>query len=192
MAWFKSAVFFLLSLACMSDGQLQSLSAVDKTLQVGASGSDVVRATQARLDHSRLFAFTDSQVYELFIREVAYVESQDGADDRDGGIWGVSEAIFNHTKQYIVNVSELYNGICTTYCIDWISFDYSRLRTPLYSGIAIHIYLHHLYNTNRRLSESATDTEKEMFWLTHFQSLRARWSLRIPMLRKIQGTQQLE
>lgn len=170
---------------------------MDLTLQAGARGGDVVRAVQAKLDNANVFdeqqTQAERQVYELFVREAAYVESMDGAEYplgiRDGGLWRMSRDIFEQTQRY--NFSALYDGICTAFCIDWMDVQYSDLSNPLYSGIAINLYLHHLYYiTNRRLMETATDMDKAVFWVTSFGQSRlvAQWLSRIDQLRRVEGT----
>lgn len=185
MAWLNFAVVILLSLACTSC-QLEPIT--DMTLRRGEMGADVVRAVQAKLDQFVLFA-DQSQVYELFIREAAYVESRDGAENHDGGIWRVSRDIFDQTQRY--NLPELYDGISNAFCFNWMNVQYEQLRTPLHSGIAIHIHLHYLYNTSRtRLQATATDTDKAMFWVTVFGEVdrnETHWLSRIDTLRREEG-----
>lgn len=150
---------------------------------MGEMGADVVRAVQAKLENSNLFTFDESQVYELFIREAAYVESLDGRENHDGGIWNVSRHIFEQTQQY--NLPELYDGICDAFCLIWADIQYSDLRVPLHSGIAVHIYLHYLYNTSRLQPTS----DKAMYWVTSFGEDRnvLHWSSRIEMLQREEG-----
>ena len=112
MAWLK---LILLIIVCLSHGQ-----SLDLTLQRDARGADVVRAVQTKLDGSNIFNMlttTEKQLYELFIREAAYVESQDGEENHDGGgIWGVSEEILQQTQQH--TAPELLDSICATFCIN--------------------------------------------------------------------------
>lgn len=189
MAWPRTFIF-LLSLACKSHGQN-----VDLTLQRDTRGADVVRSVQSKLDDANLFdgpsTSAERQVYELFTRETAYVESLDGEEYplgiHDGGIWRVSRDIFQQTQQ--LNLTELFDGICRTFCINWMDVQYNDLRNPLYSGIAMSIYLHHLYNTNERLQETATDMDRAIFWVTFFGESRlvTQWLSRINELRRVEG-----
>ena len=181
---------FLLSLACSGHGQR-----VDLTLQRDARGGDVVRSVQSKLDDANLFNFPSSpaerQVYELFLREAAYVESLDGTqyplDIRDGGIWRVSRRIFEQTQQY--NLPELFEGICRAFCINWQNTQYTDLRNPLHSGLAVNIYLQHLHNTRSRLNTTATDMDRALFWVTSFGESRlvAQWLSRVNRLRRVEG-----
>ena len=168
---------------------------MDLTLQRDGRGADVVRAVQSKLDDASLFdgpsTSSERQVYELFIRETAYVESLDGSEFPlgipDGGIWRISREVFQQTQQY--NLPELFHRICRTFCINWVGVEYSDLRNPFYSGLALNIYLHHLYNTNRRLRDTATDADRAIFWVTSFGESRlvAQWLSRINELRRVEG-----
>lgn len=177
------SVTLLFSLACLRYGQT-----VDMTLRINATGADVVRAVQSKLNESDLFSAPTSaerQVYEMFIRQAAYVESLDGAESHDGGIWRVSRSIFLQTQQ--VN-STLLDGICLAFCINWMAVQYSQLNIPLYSGIAINIYLHYLYSQRLRVTDS--DTDRAIFWVQSFGKLSGsedRWSSRIVQLRANEG-----
>ena len=189
MTWLRTLIF-LFNLACISHGR-----GVDLTLLRDARGADVVRSVQSRLDDANLFdgpsTTAEQQVYELFVRETAYVESLDGAEYplgiRDGGIWRVSRDIFQQTQGY--NLTDLFNGVCRTFCINWRDVEYDDLRSPLYSGLALNIYLHHLYNTNERLLQTATDMDRAVFWATSLGESRqvTQWLSRIAKLRSIEG-----
>ena len=190
MAWLTAATFLLVLACSRSQGR-----SVDLTLQRDARGADVVRAVQLRLDEANLFdaptTSSERQVYELFIRETAYVESLDGLEHpSDGGIWRINRNVFEQTQQY--NLPELFHRICRTFCINWVGVEYSDLRNPLYSGLALNIYLHHLYNTNRRLQDTATDADRAIFWVTSFGESRlvAQWLSRINELRRVEGMTQ--
>ena len=189
MAWLTAATFLLVLACSRSQGR-----SVDMTLQRDARGADVVRAVQLRLDEANLFdaptTSSERQVYELFIRETAYVESLDGSayplGIPDGGIWRINREVFQQTQQY--NLPELFHRICRAFCINWVDVQYNNLRTPLYSGLALNIYLHHLYNTNRRLQDTATDADRAVFWVTSFSDrLVAQWLSRINDLRRVEG-----
>ena len=167
---------------------------VDLTLDQNTTGADVVRAVQAKLDRSHLFDTpnaTETQVYKLFIREAAYVESLDGADNalgihEGGGIWRVSSNIFHQTQQH--NMTELFEGICRAFCIDWMNIQYSDLSTPLHSGIAISIHLLHLHS--QRIQVTASDADKARFWVSSFGSgsrSEIKWMLRVTELKRDEG-----
>ena len=186
---FVAVTLLILCLACAPS--LEQM--VDLTLDKAATGADVVRAVEAKLDNSRLFdaaSTTETQVYKLFIREAAYVESLDGADNalgiHEGGIWRVSRNIFHQTQQH--NMTELFEGICRAFCIDWMNIQYSDLSTPLHSGIAISIHLLHLHS--QRIQVTASDEDKARFWVLSFGSgsrSEDRWLSRISQLRSDEG-----
>jgi hypothetical protein len=167
---------------------------VDMTLQRDASGADVVRSVLTRLneinDVDRTTGLAGQQVLEQFIREMAYVETIDGTsypqNSRDGGIWGVSRELFEQTRRY--NLPDLYNAISLTYCVNWRDIQYSQLRSPLYSGLAVRIMLFHLYSVRQQLRTSASDQERAAFWVRHFGGTAAsQWTNRIQQLRNTEG-----
>ena len=186
---FVTVTLLMLSFTCTPS--LEQM--VDLTLDKTATGADVVRAVQAKLDGSQLFdapSPTETQVYKLFIREAAYVESLDGAENspgiHEGGIWRVSRNIFHQTQQH--NMTELLDGICRAFCIDWMNVRYSDLSTPLHSGIAISIHLLHLHS--QRIQVTASEADKARFWVSSFGNesrLEDRWLSRIAQLRNDEG-----
>ena len=169
-------------------------SAVDLTLQRDAAGSDVVRSVLARLSEldssygTTTISAVDRQVIEQFIREMAYVETRDGEDSSEGGIWGVSRELFQQTKQY--NNPRLFSTISSISCIDWASVSYDDLRTPLHSGLAIRIHLFSLYGSfGQRLQATATDEGKAQYWIQYFSGTSAQlWVTRTQQLRRSEGT----
>ena len=167
-------------------------SAVDLTLQRDAAGSDVVRSVLARLSeldssYGTTTIAVDRQVIEQFIREMAYVETLDGEDSSEGGIWGVSRELFQQTKQY--NNPRLFSTISSISCIDWASVSYDDLRTPLHSGLAIRIHLFSLYNPfYQRLQATTTDEGKARYWMLHFSGTSTQhWVTRTQQLRRSEG-----
>ena len=171
---------------------------VDRTLEENARGAETVRSVIARLDSANLFNSTSistqkSQVYEQYTRELSYVESEDGEANTDGstdgGIWRVSERIFEETQSY--NYRNLYQLICNVFCIDWNTVTYRDLANPLISGLTVQIYVYNLELTGRGLPESATDRQKAAFWLAMFQrnqgQLIDKWLQRVAQLRMVEG-----
>ena len=71
----------------------------DGTLQPQASGSGITETTWERVRSKCIFSDD-----KLFMRRLAYVESQDGLDGKtfrpgyDGGIWQVKRSIKNDNK----------------------------------------------------------------------------------------------
>jgi len=183
---------FLVTIACLLYTAANAAK-VDKTLEVNARGPETVRSVVSRLSSANLFdsasvSTQKSQVYEQYTRELSYVESEDGEveDSSDGGIWRVSERIFEETQSY--SYRNLYQLICDVFCIDWSTVTYRDLAKPLISGITVQIYVYHLEQVGRGLPESATDRQKAEFWLAEFQRHQIdKWLQRVAQLRAIEG-----
>ena len=103
---------------------------VDRTIeQEGAFGRSVVLVTISRLQEAGVFSDT-----ERFLRRVAFVESRDGADGDNGGIWQVDEDIFDMT-QNVDSLSDTYERILNLN-LNWNVVIWQDLRQPLLSAIA--------------------------------------------------------
>lgn len=186
MAWMVMVLLCSMSAA--------SVRSVDLTVQRDAMGIDVVRSVLAKIKEvdkaDRITTAAEKQVIGQFIREMAYVETVDGTDypenARDGGIWGVNRELFERTQQY--NLTELFNVISTAFCINWLDVQYSELRSPLHSGLAVRVELFRLYSTNQRLYGTANDQAKANFWTTHFNGIASQWLTRTQQLRNTEGT----
>ncbi len=191
MEWLKLTMLLGICI-CIS-----STARVDQTLEDYGRGAEVVRSVLSRMEQANLYnsisvSTQKRQVYEQFMREMAYTESEDGQmtdPSTDGGIWKPSENIFEQTQSYTYN--NLYQLICDVFCIDWRSVSYRDLTKPLYSGLTVQIYLYHLEITGNGLPESATDRQKAAFWLLHFlsnqQQFFEKWLRRVSQLREIEG-----
>ncbi len=115
---------------------------VDRTLQNGASGSDVVRAVTNKVQG----VFGDDQ---QFLRRIAFVESKDGTDSStyrsgyNGGIWQVDDIAFRATQDTSSHPGLIlqHEKIKAEFEIDWQSVQWSDLRAPLYSGLAARLFL---------------------------------------------------
>ena len=172
-------------------------ASVDRTLEDNARGAEAVRSVLSRMEQSNVFdspsiSTQQAQVNEQFMREMAYVESEDGemaTDNMEGGIWRVENSIFEETLLY--NYTTLYQLICDAFCIDWRTVNYRDLTKPLYSGLAVQIHIYHLEITGRGLPEGATDRVKAAFWLEIFQRNQQRffekWLRCVSQLRDIEG-----
>ena len=170
---------------------------VDLTLQQDAMGPDVVRSVLSRIRDSNAFdepsTTIQRQVTDEFIREMAYVESSDGtnypSNVHDGGIWRMDRDIFEQTRQY--NYPLLFNRICQFFCIDWRNgVRYSDLRRPLYSGLAVKIYLFYLHNTSHGFSGATSDEGRASFWISNFgksETSGSRWMTSVRELRNNEG-----
>ena len=178
---------------CLLISPVQVCSGLDLTLQQDAMGADVVRSVLSRIRDSNAFdepSTIQRQVTDEFIREMAYVESSDGtnnpSDVHDGGIWRMNRNIFEQTRQY--NYPILFNRICQFFCIDWRKgVRYSDLRRPLYSGLAVKIYLH---NISHGFSYANSDEGRASFWISNFGRSAAsgsRWMTSVRELRSNEG-----
>ena len=136
------ALVVVLGLTLLSAFQLSVQQGVDRTLERGASGADVVKATVNKIQN----VFGDDQ---QFLRRIAYVESKDGTDSNTyqsgyhGGIWQVDEIGFQGTQDIRSHprLPVRYEKIRKEFGIDWSSVQWSDLRIPLYSGIAARLIL---------------------------------------------------
>jgi len=168
---------------------------MDLTLQDGAKGAEIVRSVLTKLEYSDFFSILstssqETQVKEQFMREMAYVTSKDGEETNTastGGIWGVDQSIFEKTKSF--NYTSLYQQIADSFCIDWKRVRYGDLAKPLYSSLAVKIYLYHQNVIGNRLPSVSLDRTKAMFWVEVFQQNQnyTRWTTYVAQLRTIEG-----
>ncbi len=128
--------------------------AVDLTLQEGAIGPFVVQATIAKLDNA--FPNRNSQFWDItqsiFMRTLAYVESEDGTLSASGnqqqsrmGIWRVDINRLISTKNIIQSLDRgiiIRNEINMRGIADWESiFNRENMNIPLYSCMAARLFL---------------------------------------------------
>jgi hypothetical protein len=184
MSWLANLLFI---------GLLFSSSArVDLTLERDAVGADVVRSVLIKLEaFNATITSTEQQVMEQFMREMAFVQSKDGENNaqnaHDGGIWGVNRNLFETIRHY--NYPAVFSNICSGFCVGWFDLDYSDLRTPLYSGLAVRIQLYHLFYTSQGLQEGYTDEDMALFWVAHFGGSDVNvWLTLVQQLRNFEGT----
>lgn len=134
-------VFFIILFARFNGISSQS---VDMTIQNQATGPDVVQAVVDKIKDSCIYSND-----RLFLRRLAYVESQDGLDKDTfrsgyyGGIWQVNKIAYEATKQcnssqYLFTLCEI---ISSKLKIDWDRTRWQDLTKPLYSGLAASLYL---------------------------------------------------
>lgn len=118
----------------------------DRTIEVGASGTDVVLATISRLRLANVF--TDDN---RLLRRVAYVESRDGLDSDTfrpgyfGGIWQVDEVNFNRTQDtathpYLAESGGIFENLLSELGLDWTAARWRDLEIPLISAVAARIF----------------------------------------------------
>ena len=144
--------------------------AVDRTLEDGASGSDVVQAVIAKLDSSKIF---DND--HRLLRRLAFVESSDGRNSGilgqpNGGIWGVEESKFDKLLT-VPELAEARDSIWQGFRIVWAQVTRDDLRKPFYSGLAARLYLHYLEITGTASIPLAGNIEEQaQFWITYYHS----------------------
>ena len=142
---------------------------VDKTLNDGASGSDVVHAVIAKLDATRIF---DND--HRLLRRLAFVESADGAKDDDalcsdgGGIWALQESKFDVVLSS-TELASVREGIRLAFGIDWRQITIRDLCKPFYAGLAARMYLYYLEITaTARIPLAGNIAEQAQFWITYY------------------------
>ena len=155
---------------------------VDMTTTPLASGTNVVRATIAKLDH----AFDGVEApkfwsieHSTFMRTLAYVETSDGeasgafASQLVGGIWRMDIDTFRNAKAAIRPA--LQSQVEQVLSVNWISdVSFARISEPLFSAIAARIVLHSSQNRSNSICRNiptidSSVIEMAKFWYTCFR-----------------------
>lgn len=116
--------------------------AVDRTRIAGATGSDVVQAVVDIIGQKCIFKND-----RLFVRRMAYVESEDGRDRSTfqpgffGGIWRISKMKYEATKLCNGALVKFCDDIRTHFNIEWRKTTWKDLLKPFYSGLAAYLSL---------------------------------------------------
>ena len=126
---------------CVAHGMI---SAVDRTIDPGEAGTDVVVATIEQLKELNVFPPNNR-----LLRRIAYAETRDGVDiatyrpGYDGGIWQVDEIVFLLTQANSTSpeLFPLLMEIRDLTDLDWLTLSWNELRRPFFSGMAASIYL---------------------------------------------------
>ena len=126
----------------------QGVYGLDRTLEPGERGADVVRAVISKIVFSNI-TFTQDTV-EAFMRTMAFVETRDGAQPNPsgGGIWNISEDRFDEAKiqlqssHQIIMELEHHHKQNHIRLMDWDSLVYENLTIPLYSGLLARMIIH--------------------------------------------------
>ncbi len=164
----------------------KSVAFIDQTETPQASGSDVVRATIARLDHA--FTQTPGSFWNLehspFMRILAYVETKYGLDNdtfntqESNGIWRISQQTFNslviylHTsegREYTTHINSALN--VNKFESNFFFPDY--VSKALNSLILARILLHKTENIDGCESIPTTDSTVDQiatFWYNCYRS----------------------
>lgn len=161
-------VAVILTLILVTGGSCQQ----DRTIVAGESGADVVQAVLAKLEYSNIFSSSSDMRETIFMQRMAYVESRDGTEpprfptssNTTGGIWNVSPRIFQSTLSQTSLIQSISRSRLLNY-VNWTSEAQVNLSLPLYSGIAIRLYL----STLSVPSPGATSRQaQQSFWIQNF------------------------
>jgi len=106
------------------------------------------------------------------LRRIAYVETRDGSDPDTynegnyGGIWAVSEAAFENTKDTSNALLALkHEQIVQQFGIDWGRVQFSELRKPLYSALAARLVL---FLAPRAIPSRTDVAAQAQFWKENY------------------------
>ncbi len=144
----------------------------DRTIVAGESGADVVQAVLAKLEYSNVFSSSSDMRETIFMQRMAYVETRDGTEpprfptssNNTGGIWNISPRIFQSTLSQTTLIQSVSRSRLLNY-VNWTSEAQVNLSLPLYSGIAIRLYLS-MFSVP---SPGATSRQAQQnFWIQHF------------------------
>lgn len=165
------AALQLAAILCCANSQL-----ADLTLVPGAKGKSVVRSTVRKIAESGIFQ--ESDFLSLFLRRMAFAETNDGVISGDGGIWAISEVTLRFTKGYVTTLargSEIGRKIKNAFGFDWVTTvlvdnceipcNTQKMNVPLYSALAVMIYL----NVSGREIPEDKDSQV-MLWKEVFKS----------------------
>ena len=166
----KEAVIVILCFVCCLYARVDA-QARDLTLEPDTSGSDVVRAAVAKVltasrDQTRIFG---NRLNYWLLRRIAYVETEDGTAENTysdanyhGGIWRVSEEVFNSIGTDS-RIQEYRTAVETAFDIRWDeTFSWRELRKPLYSVLATALNLVAITDKN---CLSSNTVEQATCWL---------------------------
>ena len=119
---------------------------VDRTLEDGADGEDVVKATADKIRESGIFGDDHD-----FLRRMAKVESDNRRNVGMGGIWRVDSGTFKDMDDFILSQQEtpetptLQSQFEERFCFSWSANvtlrNYSAMDVPLYSALTVMVYL---------------------------------------------------
>lgn len=117
---------------------------VDRTIRECDSDSDVVQAVITKIEDVGAFS-SDHGI----LRRIAYVESRDGESScEDGGIWRLTRENFERTK--LSSLSQYHQAVKNDSAnlfgrssndFNWLDVNYGDLKIPVYSGVAVRLYL---------------------------------------------------
>ena len=147
--------------------------AVDRTVEEGAVGTDVVVATISKIESASIFP-SDKRL----LRRIAYVETADGeSESQYGGIWNVSMDGFERTKEDVclANITVMINE-----CFEsdfsklghegWESVEWKDLDTPLLSALAARLLIYTAEKNNYSIPTSSDIEGQASFWHYHYNT----------------------
>ena len=146
----------------------------DRTIVPGESGADVVQAVLAKLQYSGVFTSNSDMRETIFMQRMAYVETRDGTEpprfptstgNTTGGIWNISPRIFQSTLTQTSLIQSIAHSRLLNY-VNWTAESQMNLSLPLYSGIALRIYLSTLSSVPS--PGAASISAQQSFWIQHF------------------------
>lgn len=161
---------FTLSFVLLLLASLANTQSTDLTVQDRAVGLDVVDAVLRKISRSKVF---NDDGY--FLKRVALVESRFGHagytfdPNYYGGIWQVSEANYNQTKD--ASLSQLHRLINLNIDppINWTNTRWTDLIKPLYSGIAARLFFYK-NSGESNVFPYRTLTRQANYWSTSFNN----------------------
>ena len=138
------------------------------------NGSSVVRAVIAKITASEIFdrpeswwqRDSDRFLFMIFLRRMAYVETRDGLVSRPGGIWNVSDGVFQESKTRVCDSSnDMRSRINDSVLnVDWCSISYNDLSKPLYSGLTAALHLDELLRNGTIGNNLLMENQMHKWW----------------------------
>ena len=133
---------------------------VDRTLEDGATGEDVVTATANKIRESGIFDEDHD-----FLRRMAKVESDNGREMGLGGIWRVDSGTFKDVDESILTPtlqSQFEEHFCFSWSANVTPIEYRAMDVPLYSALTVMVRLN---STGENISQD-TEMQAEL-WRKH-------------------------
>ena len=148
---------------------------VDETLIKGANGSDVVEAVLSKLDTLEEIFGPDHR----FMRRLAYVETRDGTEQDEGGIWGVDapkiqlirETLNDPASLVYSELNEALDSIAVNKQFQDVHsyLNVDQMAVPLYSGLAARLFLYYIQiSGNINIPQAGELEEQAVFWVSHY------------------------
>jgi uncharacterized protein YegL len=172
-----------------------STQGVDKTLEDGATGEDVVKATADKIRESGIFG-DDHE----FLRRMAKVESDDGTSivQGMGGIWRIEmETTFMKVEEHLQQTpcenqqqntclqDQFEEEFCFNWSMDVRTKGYRAMDVPLYSALYVMVYLVKV----QQVTTIPEDIESQAnIWVVNFNRARDQQEF-VDVATDLQGEQ---